>query len=859
VARADAAPRAAARGPEFPRSPAPLLRARAQLARLGGLPFLVVLAELALCAAIAWKYQLQSKAFLKVLLIAFPAFPLYRLLPERARLPAFSLLSLAAIAWVLGIENALWIVGLGLGLVALAHAPAAFPLRIAALCLVGLLLAGLRAGWLAAPIPSPVWPILGSMFMFRLLVYLYDLRTRAAPFGFWRAAAYFFMLPNVCFPLFPIVDYKTFCRTQPGGGSLESAQRGAAWMFRGLLHLILYRIVQRHLLVDPLEVRGSAELARFLVANFLLYLRVSGDFHLIVGILQLFGFALPETNHLYALSSSLTEFWRRINIYWRDFMEKLFFRPIYFRARRGGEAAGIALATLGVFAATWLLHSYQAFWIRGAFPFAWQDLAFWSVFGACMVANVLLDARRPRQRTLGAASRGWASQALGGLRAVAVFAFLVTLWSLWSAESWDGWLATISQVRFVTARDAAILALAAAALAFAAIAFGSSPRDSGLDRGAASPGAARFWRSAAAVAVPAALLAALGARPGAFVREGDALAWIEALKANRPTAAQAKAQERGYYEELANATRIDNEMAKLFFAPLGWNKESVFRKTGGFPERDLIPAFRGSFNEQPWSTNRWGMRDRDYELAKPPGTFRIGLFGASHDVGVGVADGEAYESVLELGLDREPDGSGRRYEVLNFSVNGYGPYERLIAIRRQAARFDLDLVLYVVVNDLDWMVRDVVSATLRGGGVPDPAVAAVVERAGVAARTAPDLAEHRLAPHASELLAWLYAELARMGREGGAPVVALLLPKPERETGWREELAPVLPLLSRAGIPTLDATRAYDGVARLDELWAAPWDKHPNARGHRLLAEAIRPELLRALAATRPAGPGSGR
>ena len=50
------------------------------------------------------------------------------------------------------------------------------------------------------------------MFMFRLLVYLYDVKYNAATFSPSRAAGYFFMIPNACFPLFPIVDYKTFQR-----------------------------------------------------------------------------------------------------------------------------------------------------------------------------------------------------------------------------------------------------------------------------------------------------------------------------------------------------------------------------------------------------------------------------------------------------------------------------------------------------------------------------------------------------------------------------------------------------------------------------------------------------------------------
>ena len=52
------------------------------------------------------------------------------------------------------------------------------------------------------------------MFALRLIVYLYDLKHRGAPFSFWRSVAYFFMLPNACFLLFPVVDYQTLCRSR---------------------------------------------------------------------------------------------------------------------------------------------------------------------------------------------------------------------------------------------------------------------------------------------------------------------------------------------------------------------------------------------------------------------------------------------------------------------------------------------------------------------------------------------------------------------------------------------------------------------------------------------------------------------
>ena len=67
-------------------------------------------------------------------------------------------------------------------------------------------------------------------------------------------------------------------------------------MVRGVIHLLLYRYIYYYVTLAPTEVKDAGDLVQFLVSNFLLYLRVSGQFHLIVGMLHLFGFRLPETH-----------------------------------------------------------------------------------------------------------------------------------------------------------------------------------------------------------------------------------------------------------------------------------------------------------------------------------------------------------------------------------------------------------------------------------------------------------------------------------------------------------------------------------------------------------------------------------
>ncbi len=294
--------------------------------------FLLLVAQLGLVMLVADQFLIeQTYGFSKLIPIIFFGFIIHTLLPQRWRARFFLLLFPVSAITLLGPPAALMLIGLGIALFALCHLPVSITARAVTLIAVAVVLAAIRAGAIKLPVPEEYWafsrvlqtqtlPILSAMFMFRAIVYLYDLRHEKGPVSYWQRLGYFFMFPNVCFPLFPVIDYQTYKRTYFDSASFEIYQRGIDWILRGITHLLLYRIVYHYFVPDPLLVDSFAEVGQYALSSFLLYLRVSGLFHLIIGVLCLFGFNLPETHHRYYLASSFTDFWRRINIYWKDFM-----------------------------------------------------------------------------------------------------------------------------------------------------------------------------------------------------------------------------------------------------------------------------------------------------------------------------------------------------------------------------------------------------------------------------------------------------------------------------------------------------------------------------------------------------------
>ena len=217
-----------------------------------------------------------------------------------------------------------------------------------------------------------------------------------------QTLGYFFLLPNVCFPLFPVVDFKNSAAIITTTSATGSTR--LVWSGSGAVSCSWWCIdwCTTTLTLDPVAVTNAGELVVFMLSTFFLYVRISGHFHLVIGMLHLFGFNLPETHHRYFLASSFTDFWRRINIYWKDFMLKVFYYPAYFRLRRLGDRQALILATVFTFAATWFLHLLQWFWIRGSVLIEWNDIIFWSLFGFLVLVNSFYETRSGQARATNA-------------------------------------------------------------------------------------------------------------------------------------------------------------------------------------------------------------------------------------------------------------------------------------------------------------------------------------------------------------------------------------------------------------------------------------------------------------------------
>jgi lysophospholipase L1-like esterase len=160
---------------------------------------------------------------------------------------------------------------------------------------------------------------------------------------------------------------------------------------------------------------------------------------------------------------------------------------------------------------------------------------------------------------------------------------------------------------------------------------------------------------------------------------------------------------------LATALAASEIFLRLFLPqPLGLSYRAANGLTLNIPGA-LIRYRRAEF-DNPIQINSLGLRDREISLAKPAGVFRILVLGDSFAEGKQVAFDEIFPQQVEHSLaERFPR---RRWEVVNGGISGYGTGEQIKFFEMIGHALEPDLVIlaFCVGNDVQ---NNVASAYFR--------------------------------------------------------------------------------------------------------------------------------------------------
>jgi lysophospholipase L1-like esterase len=265
------------------------------------------------------------------------------------------------------------------------------------------------------------------------------------------------------------------------------------------------------------------------------------------------------------------------------------------------------------------------------------------------------------------------------------------------------------------------------------------------------------------------------------------------------------------------------------------------RFTGDFLQSELMPSFVSFTSHGTIQTNRWGMRDRDYEKQRPANTYRIALLGASSVMGWGVGDDQTFESLLERRLNQDNPSQIAKFEILNFAVAGYQPPQQLPVLSKAFA-FEPNALFFVATGREGSRAAAYLAEVIQKRiSIPYSELRSLVSRAGITSDMSETLILRRLIPFRRELLAWIYQRIADESRSRNIRPLFIFLPQ-VREGNWVEETPEILKTATEAGFKIIDLSDVYKKHG-VNAIRLAEWDEHPNSLGHELIAERLYEEL----------------
>jgi hypothetical protein len=145
-------------------------------------------------------------------------------------------------------------------------------------------------------------------------------------------------------------------------------------------------------------------------------------------------------------------------------------------------------------------------------------------------------------------------------------------------------------------------------------------------------------------------------------------------------------------------------MSEIFLRVIGYSYP-LFYTTDYYRGFALQPGVEGFYQREGGSyvrINSEGLRDREHARAKPADTVRIAVLGDSFSEAMHVTMEQTFWALLEQKLQECNAFPGKKVEVINFGVSGYGTAQELLTLRQKVWDYSPDLVVlaFTTYNDI---------------------------------------------------------------------------------------------------------------------------------------------------------------
>ncbi len=242
-------------------------------------------------------------------------------------------------------------------------------------------------------------------------------------------------------------------------------------------------------------------------------------------------------------------------------------------------------------------------------------------------------------------------------------------------------------------------------------------------------------------------------------------------------------------------------------------------------------------------TNQWGLRGEDVSPAAP-GKRRILFLGSSITLGWGVKEEETMTSLIQKNFEKE----SKSVEVLNA---GIGNYNTLRYVERFMTRLEplkpTDIVVHYFLRDAEVLTSGNGNFLLRNSQFAVTVWTLMNRLFGETGEAS--LVDHYAKVYDQNALGFLEMKrnlkrLADYAHDHDIRIYLAMTPDVHNLSDYKFTYIHTLmqSIAKEDGYTFIDLYPAFKGLTP-KELWAMPGDPHPNALGHKLMADTIFPVL----------------
>lgn len=795
---------------------------------------LPVVIQLGLLGIVIHIFQIEADLGLTIF---FPwmcgAFLVHALLPLQIRPKIQFIFFVVILSLFVGEWGTLKIVGLGFLIMSICHIP--IPIigrKILALSL-GVLLGLSMLGDISTIFTDYELRIATTLLMFRTILYLHELphEKESESVSFWQRINYFFMLPNIILPLFPIVDYQKHKRQYYDIEANKIYQSGINLILWSLVCILSYRFLYHFIIPNQLRLDGVQEVTIYIIVTYLTVIRLVGLLTLAVGVLRLFGYNLPDIFNYMFFASSFSDLFKRINIYWKDFLMKLCYYPTYFRVRKWSPTYALTIATLVTFFFTWLFHVYQWFWVLGTNPISETGMIYWGIFGLVATLNTLSERKQKRIKPRPV----WSFATKHIAKVFLTFLSMALLYSVWMAPSfliWSGMLVTAFQDSWMNWMKVCVY-ISIFYVVSCILYFWYLKKVDYWNN---------VWRNIQRPKTAlncSILIILLGF---SFFSNSNKNIHLF-VNDNQLNENDINTEYSGYYSEILD---VHNDISSRI-----WGRDYTFKKgrVEKFQDIDIvrpvnnvlgyefIPNTKGFFKEKNITVNSWGFRDKEYSKLPEENTIRIALVGASPTMGSGVEDEEVFEAIIERQLNEKYASSNQKFELLNFAQPSLCALHYAYQIEDKIRHFEPDYVLFVEhCRPMAGFSKKLVRV-LEAENEIYPELAAFMEREKLNLETM--RTKTQMAQKSESLVSFSYKFLKETCDKYNIDLIWAHVPPTYKDNYYKDYKI----LADRHDYSKqINLSDIYDNYSQ-KLLVVGANDYHPNAWAHEIIAENLLPEL----------------